>query len=163
MSRRNSSPRSRKEAEDRSRSFAVLTRMRRERLRLKPAAGLEGVQPETVRHWVGSALRKKRPRGDYYAKPYDRIPREVRVFTPDGWTWVLVRDSRTRSRIAQHASALALYVRTGNAEPLRRFQKLSFRAGGNAYKFVTDSAVIARLESADELPVEGLYREVGAH
>jgi hypothetical protein len=87
MSRRNPILRNRKELRAQQSSFPIpiFDRMRRGPLRLKPAAKIEGSRPETVQHWVGSALRKKRPMGDYYAKPYDRVPREVRFVPSHGW------------------------------------------------------------------------------
>jgi len=159
MRRHNAIPRNARQAEARERALAALALMRREKKSLSAAASNKDTTPATVRRYVGSALRQEHAGGRYRATAYDRIPRKVKLATPEGETPVTVRDSRTASRIGEHRSALGAYVR-GDSSALAKFKGMSFRAGGQTHTFMTDPAEIAHLAAGGELPVEGLYQAV---
>jgi hypothetical protein len=114
-----------------------------------------------VFQFVGSAFRKT-SNGRYVAKPFDRLAREVNVLTPHGEEWATVRDSRTASRIGEHRARVREWRRTRNRDVLTPFDGLSFRAGGRTYRFVTDPEMLNRLDDADLLALETLYRSVQA-
>jgi len=94
----------------RERSLDALA-LRRRGYSLRRAADLARTDPRTVRHHVGSALRKEG--GRWVARPFDRIPREMTVLTSSGPEVVIVRDSRTASLFAEHANAVARLHRAG--------------------------------------------------
>ncbi len=158
---RNVQPRSPQEVQERDLALAVLADMRRERQALTKAARKRGIDPGRVRHYVGSALRRTAS-GRYEATSFDRIPREVNVLTPQGPVWVTVRDSRTASRIGEHRTKVKEWRGTRDRGVLEPFDKLSFRAGGVTYHFVTDPDTLNQLDDADLLALESLYRSVQA-
>lgn len=159
--RRNAQPRTPQEVLERELALAVLADMRRDRQALTKAARARGIDPASVRRYVGSALRRA-VSGRYEATPFDRIPREVSVLTPQGPVWVTVRDSRTASRIGEHRTKVKEWRGTRDEAVLKPFDDLFFRAGGVTYRFVTDSGTLNELDDADLLALETLYRSVQA-
>ena len=158
---RNIQPRTPQGAHERDLSLAVLADMRRDRQALTKAARARGIDPALVRRYVGSALRRTAS-GRYEATPFDRIPREVSVLTPQGPVWETVRDSRTASRVGEHRTKVKEWRRTRDRAVLKPFDRLSFRAGGVTYRFVTDPETLNQLDDADLLALETLYRSVQA-
>ena len=161
LRRRNARPRTVPEAEDRERALAALAKVRREKWSLPKAAMHWDTSPAIVQRYVGSALQRTAS-GRYKATPFDRIPRTVRVLTPQGPVWVTVHDSRTASRIGEHRTKVKEWRRTREREVLKPFDRLSFRAGGVRYRFVTDPETLNQLDDADLLALETLYRGVQA-
>jgi 3-deoxy-D-arabino-heptulosonate 7-phosphate (DAHP) synthase class II len=154
---RNAKPRNAREAQDRERALAAMARMRREKVSLRAAARAEDTDPKTVKRFVGSALRQDKS-GRYRAKPYDRISRTLNFLTAKGSVPIMVRHSRTASKVAEHSNALREYRRTGDSSALAQFRAQSFRVNGVIHRFVTDPAVIDRLEDAGALTaIESLY------
>jgi hypothetical protein len=158
---RNAKPRTPQDAHERELSLHVLADMRRDGLALAEAARKAGIDPTTVRRYVGSALRRT-ARGRYEATAFDRLPREVSVLTSQGPVWVFVRDSRTASRIGEHRTKVKEWRRTRDGAVLKPFAGRSFRAGGVTYRFVTDPDTLNELDDADLLALETLYRSVQA-
>jgi hypothetical protein len=129
--------------------------MRSNKLSLREAARRADTTPRTVLRYVGSAVEK---RGDRYAaKPSDRLPRWVRAHTAQGVETVVVRSSKTASLIAEHVAAVDRYLKTGQADRLRKFRSKSFRAGKVGYPFLTDRNTLDRLGEAGEVAFEDLY------
>ena len=154
MRRRNATPRNADEAYDRERALAALADMRRKHLSLSAAAGTWGITPEVVHRYVGSALR--RVRGQIRPTAFDRIPRTLNFTTSKGPTVVTVHDSRTASRIGEYMNA----VRAWSPAALAPFRRLSFRASGTVHQFVTDLDILDRLDAADLLTIDSLYRSI---
>lgn len=155
---RNAIPRNELEAQERGRALAALALMRRKRVSLRAAAKDYETNSETVRRFVGSAIRKDK-RGRYWAAPYDRIPRKINHLLLDGSTVpLIIRDSRTASKISVHSNELRKYRSTGDSSGLVKFKSISFDADGVTHRFLTDPDVIDRLEDAGSLTaIENLY------
>ena len=119
-----------------------------------------GIDPRTVLRYVGSALEREGPYGEYRATPHDQIPRTLHFITPEGTVAITVKDSRTASRIAEHMNAVRAFTHFGDLAPLDAFKGESFEADGITYTFVTDTAILSRLADAGVLSIEGLYRVV---
>ena len=158
MAIRNAIPRNEREAQARERSLAALALMRREGLTLTAAARSEEVDPRTVRRYVGSTIRQKGPGGRYRAAAYDRIPRRLNMLTPRGTVPVIVRDSRTASRIGEYMNAVRVYVTNGDTSALAQFKGKSFQASGEIHLFVADPSVLDRLAEAGTPAIDTLYR-----
>jgi hypothetical protein len=156
----NAAPRNQRQEYARERALATLARMRRDRMSLSAAAKAEGTNPETIRRYVGTALRQDCPGGRYRTTAYDRIARTLNFLTPQGTVAVKVRGSRTASRIGEYMNAVRTYSNTGDTSAVARFNGKSFRAGGVTYDFITDVSVLDRLIDAGVLAIEGLYRAV---
>ncbi len=159
MRRRNTIPRTVREAQARERALATLALMRREGLALKVAAKAEHTSPRTVRRYVGSALRQRGLGERYRPTTHDRIPRALQIVTPRRTVPVTVRDSRTASRIGEYMNAVRMYV-NGDSSALDRFKGKTFQAGGKTYPFITNPSQLDRLADAGDLAIEGLYRAV---
>ncbi len=158
MRRRNAIPHTEREAEARERALATLARMRREGLGLKAAAKTERIEPRAVLRYVGSALEQKGSRGDYRATPYDRIPRELQIPTPEEMKTIVARDSRQASQLAEYWNAVQSYLGTGDASALRKFRgKRITDANGAQVPLLTNLAVLDRLGNAGALSFESIY------
>lgn len=160
MNRRNTIPRTEREVQARERALATLALMRRKKLSLTAAAKAERTRPRTVKRYIRSALRQKRPGERYRPTTHDRIPRALQIVTPRRTLPVTVRDSRTASRIGEYMNAVRIYVNTGDSSALARFRGKSFQAGGKTYTFITDPSKLDRLADAGDLASEGLYQAV---
>lgn len=79
------------------------------------------------------------------------------VLTPEGPEFVVIRDSRTATLVAEHANAVHHYLRTGDAGDLARLRRVRFRQGGRTYELATDEDTLDRLAEGSELHYE-LYR-----
>jgi hypothetical protein len=157
MRRRNAKPRRAYEAEERELALATVALMRREGIPLSKAARIQGVSPRTVLEFARPALRLGRD-GEYWALPYDHIPRTLNFWTSGGTITVTVYDSRTATDIAEYMNAVRKYVRTGDTSGLERFKNKSFVADGRVRRFVTDPDVLDELADAGSLAgIESLY------
>jgi hypothetical protein len=130
--------------------------MRTEGLSLTRAARKAHTTPETVRRYVGSALLRTRG-GRWAATSFDRFTRRVWFLTPRGPVEVIVRNSRTASRIARHMAAVRTYLQGSGTAALQEFVGKSVRSGGVSYPFVTDLRVLDRLAHAGLIGIERLY------
>jgi len=155
--RRNAIPTNDQEEQDRDRALGALGLLRRQGIAFRVATEIMGTNPKTAKPYVNSALRKDK-RGRYYATLYDRIPRRLNFFMADGSHPIVIRDSRTASRIAEYSNAVRTYLRTGEITALVQFSGKSFRSGGVVYRFITDRDVLDRLADAGSLSaIESLY------
>ena len=143
------------ESSARERALSALALARREGYSLRRASDLARTDPRTVRRYVGSALAKQG--GRWKARPFDRIPREMTALTPEGPVTVVVRDSRTASRIAEHRVAVTEYAERGDETRLQRLGRIRIRVQGEELDLVTDPIRIDRLAAGGELHYE-LYR-----
>jgi hypothetical protein len=132
--------------------------MRRNRLKLTPAARAVGIDSRTVWRYAGSALRQERPGGRIRPSDRDRIARTVNFMTVEGKLTGTVRDSRTASALGEHLNAVKVFANTGDLSALEKFKGRSFRASGQVYRYVADRATLEKLADAGELGAfEGLY------
>lgn len=143
----------RPEAHERALDALALTR--RQGWSLTRASRMVRSDPRTVRRHLGGALRKEGSR--WRPRPFDRIPRPMRVMTVTGPTLVVVRDSRTASLIAEHSNAVQHYLRTGDDGRLRRLRRKHFQIDGERIALVVSPTRIDRLAEGAELHYE-LYR-----
>jgi hypothetical protein len=157
---RNARPRTPEETQQREVARDVVADVRRGQAVTK-AARARGIDLATVFRFAGSEFQRTSS-GRYVATPFDRISRTVSVVTPQGPEWIPVRDSRTRSRISEHRNAVKNWRHTRDVDLLKPYKGLSFRAGGKTYRFVTDPQTLNRLDDADLLALETLYRSVQA-
>ena len=141
------------EAHERALDALALTR--REGWSLTRAARMVRSDPRTVRRHVGTALRKEGSR--WRPRPFDRMPRPMRVMTDSGPTLVVVRDSRTATLIAAHSNAVQHYLRTGDDGRLRKLRRKHFQIDGERVALVVAPTRIDRLAEGAELHYE-LYR-----
>ncbi len=148
------------EAQSREQALAVLALMRREGLSLQGAAIRVGIDPRTTLRYVGSALEREGPHGEYRPTAHDHIPRTMHFITAEGTIAITVRDSRAASRIAEHMNAVRAFTHAGDLSPLEAFNGESFESDGVTRTFVTDPATLGRLADAGVLSIEGLYRTV---
>jgi hypothetical protein len=68
-----------------------------------------------------------------------------------------VRDDETASTIGQHHAAISSYLATGDQSKLEPFASLQLRIGDQAYRPVTDPAVIEDLALAGDLGYDDIY------
>jgi hypothetical protein len=126
--------------------------------RFSDLAAEKGLSRSTARSLLGSSLTLDRT-GRLQPRRFDRLYRgEMQLLTPDGRITVEVRDSRTATRLAQHASAVRRYVETGDDRALRRLRSKSVQIGGKKLDLLTDTRQIDRLAHAGEVSYESLYK-----
>ncbi len=159
MSTRNIAPRTQKQHLAQERAFAALAVMRRENISLALASKLTRTDPATVRTYVGSALVRKGKRGQYHAKPYDRIPRVLNFHTPERLVAVTVKSSRTATLIADYNNAVKRYLHSADESALKRFRGKTFRSGNQTYQFATDLAKLRELAGSG-FHEDRLYRSI---
>jgi len=85
------------------------------------AAAKAGTTLRSVRKYVDSELTRSES-GRYTATRGDRLYTVMNVVTTEGCQEVAVRGSRQRSKVARHIAAVRRFLRTGEDEPLRRFE-----------------------------------------
>lgn len=118
--KRDAIPRNARQAETRERALAAAALSRREGLPLRVAAKIEGIRPNTVLRYAGSAFEKHGK--DYRAKPSDRIPRRLSVLDSKGVRPLTVLTPRAASRISRYWNAVKVYQRTGDYSALKKFR-----------------------------------------
>jgi len=131
-----------------NRSLHVLARMRRTGASLTTAAQEEHIDPRTVRKYLKAELRD---RGK--ATKADRRRRDMLIPTTVGNAPVTVRGSRQASQLGKYMSAVSKYLRTGDGEPLAKFQNQSI--GGQA--LITDPNTLTVLAEAGALTLDEIY------
>jgi hypothetical protein len=136
-----------------SRALAVLARMRSRGESLSQAARLEHTTPRTVRKVVGKQL-KRDASGHYRATRGDTLRRDLSVLGFDGYEPVVTRSSKQASLAAEHLVAVGRFLRTGDAEWLKRF--VGKRAGG--VELLTDTDRLSELADAGLVKLDALYR-----
>jgi hypothetical protein len=135
----------------------VLNRMRHGES-LAAASRAEGIAPDTVRRYVGSALERD-AHGQFRAKDTDRLYRALYMVDERGRFTVEPADSREASKLARYNSAVHRYLTTGDDTQVRRFERLRLRTRDRqSLRFVTDPATIERLAAAGEFEYSSLYK-----
>jgi len=123
---------------------------------LTRAARESETTPRNVRKYAGRGLRTTET-GRYFPTAFDRIPRAVRILKPDEVEVVVVRDSRTASKVARYWNAVHRYLKTLDPTELERFRGKSFQVHGIPHEFLTDTDTIEILANAGEVTFEELY------
>jgi hypothetical protein len=141
--------------ETRRRTLEALGYMR-EGLSLRRAARKAHTTPKSMRKFLGSAIHKAKA-GRYKAKAWDRLTREMWLYTPEGRVPLEVRDSRSASRIGRYMAAVAAFLKTGDEGPLQAFRRKVVVVGRVGHPFLTDPLVLERLAAAGEVSLETLY------
>jgi len=139
----------------RERALEALALTRREGYSLTRAAREVHTDPRTVRRHVGRAFRREGRR--WRPRPFDRIPRAMRVLTDEGPTLLVIRDSRTASTIGEHWNAAERYLETGDTARLSRLPRKWIQLGGKRIALATSPERLDRLAEGAELHYE-LYR-----
>jgi hypothetical protein len=135
----------------------AITRMRTDRLSLAEVSRLFGLNPCDTKRFGEKALRKQK-NGRYAAKKRDRLLRPLMISSQRDLKEIIVNDSDQATRIAKHSNAVSLYLRTGDAGPLKEFEGQSaIDANGNRVLFLTDLKELDRRGSAGKLSFETLY------
>lgn len=130
------------------RSLDVL-RFQRAGLSLRRAAGLARTDPRTVRHYVGTAIRKQG--GRWVARPFDRIPRPMNLLTATGPVLLVIRDSRAASKVSAQAVAVARYRDKGDDRLLRELGRATVTVDRRTYRLQLDTDTLDRLIEGAEL------------
>ena len=134
--------------------------MRREHLSLSAASRREHVKPATVLRYVGRAIRQDKPSGRFRAAQHDRLARDLRIPTPEGYTTISVRGSKNAQLISSYLNAVGNFLRTGNETNLAKFRGKVLRAEGQRVELLTDTATLSRLADADALHLDHLYKSL---
>jgi hypothetical protein len=137
-----------RERVQRQQALQVLSEARRSKGSLSKLARARGMAPKTVRRATG-AFRKQG--GRWIATRQDRVERWLKSFEGGSQTQVLVRDSRTASRLSRHANAVGRFLETGDPRGLAEFRGKTYRdAYGTVHTFETDPAALrAVIESSE--------------
>jgi hypothetical protein len=132
--------------------------MRKKGESLSKAARALHTTPRTVRKLLGSQLRRSAS-GRYSPTRSDRLKREINVFGTEGYEPVTVGSSKQAQLVSEHLIAINRYLRTGDAEQLKRFR--GKRIGG--IELLTDPKRIREFAEADLVKLDGLYRDQHGH
>jgi len=139
------------------RIVGVISKMRAEKLSLKRASQEAGLDPQTVKRWAGSAL-KKSASGRYAAKRSDQLLRILKIPDSHGTRDVAVRGSRQATLLANYWVAVHRYLESGDASGLEKFRGKSIKdADGVQIALLTDRRELNRLGSAGVLSFASLY------
>ena len=123
---------------------------------LSKAAKQSGTTLRTVRKYAGSVIEIRSGRLDVGSS--DRLPRRMRMLTDRGEVAVLVRSSKTASRISHYNNAVKkFYISGGDTSALRPFEGKGVRSGGQRYDFVTDPPTLNRLGRAGAVHFLDIY------
>lgn len=154
--RKDAFPRNTRQIETQERALATVSLMRREHLPLQLASKVERIRPSTVLRYAGSALRKSK--GDYWAKPNDRIPRRLKIVGRKGMELAPTRSYRSASQIGQYMNAVKTFIRTESQTDLKKFR--GKRVPGKKHNFIVNPKKLMQFADAGILDIERLY--VGA-
>ena len=133
------------------RALHALARMRRTGQSLTAAAREVHIDPRTVHKYLGDELR--RSKGRHLATKSDHRRRNMLVPTALGPIPVAVRGSKQATQLGKYMSAVAKYLRTGDAEALAEFEGKS--TGG--HPLITDPETLGSLAQAGALQLDEIY------
>jgi excisionase family DNA binding protein len=141
------------------RALDALARMRRDNVSLAKATRLAHIKPTTFLRYVGSAVYRSGPGKPWKAANADTLKAQMRVLTPTGPVYAVVRNSRERKRLSDYEFALRQFRagEEGADKELEKFRGL--RVGGHV--LVTDLDQLIQLEEAGKLDFDELYFSVG--
>jgi hypothetical protein len=134
---------------------AIAMKRRDPKISLSKAARARGTTIPTIRKYAGSAIEVRSGRIDVTLA--DRLPRPMRILTPQGEFIVRTTSSRTASRIGEHNNAIRIYVLTGDTSELKRFEGKIVRSGGKTYGFATDKRTLDKFARAGAIHVIDIY------
>jgi hypothetical protein len=140
-------------------ALAALGLMRRVDLSLAKATRSEHIKPSTFLRHVGDAVYRSGPGKPWKARKSDDLKARMRVLTPKGPVYDVVRGSRERTRNARYEIALRAFraAEDGAVEELKKFEGLT--VGGHV--LVTDLNQLIQLEEVGKLDFDNLYYSVG--
>jgi hypothetical protein len=147
------------EREAQQRAVHAIDLMTRDHLSLTRAAKRAGTTPNAILRYTKPALTQGA--GGRYAvhRPSAVYRAPIRFNTPDGHTYLPVRNRRVRAQISDYHRAVKHYFDspTGDDGPLRRFRGKSVTVDGVTYPYITDLDTLERLYHAGEIAFEDLY------
>ncbi len=139
---------SRKYLNQREKSLDVLRKVRHGESLSKASKELH-TSPEIV---VRNTNAFRKVKGKWVAKSQDRISRVMSIYENGKQSWVEVRDSRTALRIGKYNSAVRKFLRTGNTDVLKQFNKPFKDANGKLHHFETDPDKLFEIAESQEEP-----------
>ena len=142
--------------EARNRALQALSLMRNKGHSLTHACGEAGTATETALKYAGTAI-VRQENGRYDAKAWDRIVRPMKFLTPKGIIALDVKDSRSASRIARYMADVDKYLKTGDADVLRKYRGKSVTVDRVARPFITDPPELETLAAVGEVQFENMY------
>jgi hypothetical protein len=140
-------------------ALAALGHMRRDNLSLAKATRLEHIKPSTFLRHVGSAVHRSGPGKPWKASKSDTLRARMRILTPQGPVFDIVRGLRERTRLGRYEIALRKFRagEDGAEEELQAFKGQTV-AG---HVLITDPDLLIQLEEAGQLDFDTLYFSVG--
>jgi hypothetical protein len=140
-------------------ALAALRHMRRENLSLAKATRLEHIKPNTFLRHVGGAVHRSGAGKRWKPSKSDTLAARMRILTPQGPVFEIVRGLLERQRLARYEIALRKFRagEDGAEEELRQYQGLTV-AG---HVLVTDLNILIQLEEAGQLDFDALYFSTG--
>lgn len=162
MRRKDSSTDNRLGTDARTRALHALSRMRRQHFSLAEACQLEHIKPNTFLRQVGSAVRQDKRGSRYRAVAGDRFRRDLQIPTVLGPTSVPIYGSKNATGISNYLSAVALYLRKGDASKLKRFKGKTVGVRGQKLELITDPQTLSALALAGALQFDRLYTAFSA-
>ena len=149
--RRGAIPRNAREEQILEKVFAAISLSRRERLPLRIAARIEGTRVNTIKRYSPSAIEKHK--GEYRVKRFDSIPRSLNIVDPKGMHPLVVRSSRSASKVGRYMNAVRTFIHKGDSSGLSAFKEEKV-AG---HKFITSTRKLKQLADAGLLELQRLY------
>jgi hypothetical protein len=138
-------------------ALEVLRQVRKGRS-LYQASREEHIAPDTVLRKVGTALVQGRD-GRYHATANDHLYRRMNFLDEHGLVAVEVANAHEASKLAAYWEAVQEYLQTGEARPLRHYERIRLLLRDKSVRrFVTDLYILDRLAKAGELSFEDLYQ-----
>lgn len=140
------SRRSKRGTEARGRSLAALSAIRRGAT-LSRAARENGVNPRTVKRYVGSALVQDRPGGRIRATKADRLVRYLVIpALPNGSREITVRGSKAATQVAKYKAAVNRFLR-GDRDAMapwhgRKVASIELITSGDVLKSLADKGLL---------------------
>jgi hypothetical protein len=129
---------------------------------MSAACRAEHIKPDTLRRYVGAAIRHDKPGGRFRVVARDALTRHLQVPTAGGTVPVSAKGIKAARQFAAHANAIAHFNRTGDTSKLKRFVGKTFRSEGRTYEFLTDPDTLMMLADADALRLDSLYASVAS-
>ena len=144
------------EETNRERALDALAIARREKRSLSYAARMVRLPPSEVLRHTGEGFEQHG--GEWYAKPQDRIRREMSVLTPEGPVAVVIDDSREASLNADHANAVKRYLRTGRLDAMAALPRRHVVTRQGRLQLATSAADLDRLAEGSEITYDVYLR-----
>jgi hypothetical protein len=149
--RRGHVPRNAREEQILEKVLAAVSLSRRENLSLRITAKIEGTRVSTIHRYAPSAIEKRN--GEFQVKRFDLIPRVLNVVDSKGMQPLVVRSSRSASKIARYMNAVRALIHKGDASGLKEFKRK--KVAGR--KFITSTRKLKQLADAGLLELQRLY------